>query len=120
MLNLMAVFGLALDSTEEVPSFGAKSNIVPAGNTDIELLTPVEPDGPCARALESRGPGMHHICLEVDDLQTAIRDLVERGLHLVDTEPVVDGVGRRVWLHPRSGLGVLFGIMERHPPGTTP
>ena len=117
MLGLLRTFGLPLESTEEVPQFGAMSSMVSAGNANIELLSASDPSGGCARQLEKRGAGLHHVCLEVESLETAIAELNEHGLKLVDGEPWVDSAGRRVWLHPQSGQGVLFGIFERHPAG---
>ncbi len=114
MLNLLDGFDLALGSSEDVPEFGARSNIVPVGNADIELLDVNNPAGECARTLETRGAGLHHICLEVDSLEEAVDELTRRGLQLVNTEPFTDSTGKRVWLHPKSGQGVLFGIVERH------
>jgi methylmalonyl-CoA/ethylmalonyl-CoA epimerase len=114
MLDLLGLFGLAVDWHEDLPDKGVRSTMVAAGNAHIEILEAVREDAPVAKFLASRGPGLHHVCLEVDDLDEAIRVFEERGLRRVEQEPRVDKVGRRVFLHPSSGRGVLIGVMERH------
>jgi methylmalonyl-CoA epimerase len=114
VLDLLGLFGLGIESEEELPDQGVKSSMVGAGNTQIELIEATAPDAPLAKFLAERGPGLHHVCVEVDDLEDAIATLQAKGLRLVDPEPRSDMAGRRVFLHPASGRGVLIGIMERH------
>jgi methylmalonyl-CoA epimerase len=114
VLDLLAVFGLGIESEEELPDEGVKSSMVAAGNTHIELIESTDPESNLAKFLGDRGPGLHHVCIEVDNLESAIEMLLARGMRLVDKEPRSDAAGRRVFLHPSSGQGVLMGIMERH------
>lgn len=117
VLDLLGLFGLGIDSEEDLPDQGVKSSMVGAGNTQIELIESTDEGSNLARFLEDRGPGLHHICVEVDNLEEAIDTLLAKGMRLVDKEPRSDAAGRRVFLHPSSGQGVLMGIMERHSEG---
>jgi methylmalonyl-CoA epimerase len=118
VLDLLALFGLALESEEVLPEQSITSYMVNAGNTHLELLESTSEDSLLAQFLTTRGPGLHHVCLEVDDLDEAMATLKAKGMRLVESEPRVDLVGRRVFLHPRSGFGTLIGIMQRHPAET--
>jgi methylmalonyl-CoA epimerase len=117
-LRLFGQFGLRLTYTEDLPAEGVRSNQLDAGNAGVEILEPLRPDAPVQKFIEKRGPGLHHICFRVDDLDATIAQMQSAGLELVDPQPREDGQGRRVFLHPRSGCGVLMGFVERHPEPT--
>jgi methylmalonyl-CoA epimerase len=114
-LRLFEQFGLRLTYTEDLPGEGVRSNQIDAGNTSIEILEALRDDAPVVKFLRNRGPGLHHICFRVDDLEATIAQMQAAGLELVDPQPREDRQGRRVFLHPRSGGGVLMGFVERHP-----
>ena len=114
-LRLFEQFGLRLTYTEDLPGEGVRSNQIDAGNTSIEILEALHDDAPVVKFLRNRGPGLHHICFRVDDLEATIAQMQAAGLELVDPQPREDRQGRRVFLHPRSGGGVLMGFVERHP-----
>jgi len=114
-LRLFDKLGLHLTYTEDLPAEGVRSNQLDAGNSSIEILEALRDDAPVVKFLQNRGPGLHHICFRVDDLEATIAQMQAAGLELVDPQPREDRQGRRVFLHPRSGCGVLMGFVERHP-----
>ncbi len=92
---------------------GATIVTLPFGESDIELLVPETPDGPVARFLERRGPGIHHICYRVTDLDQALDACRKAGYRLVDEVPRRGAGGRRIaFLHPKSTAGILLELTE--------
>ncbi len=92
---------------------GATIVSLPFGATQVELLHPVTPDGPVARFLARRGPGIHHLCYQVPDLDRAVAECRRQGYRLVDPEPRVGAGGRRIaFLHPSSTAGILIELTE--------
>ncbi|MBI4420456.1 MAG: methylmalonyl-CoA epimerase [Gemmatimonadetes bacterium] len=105
------VLGLAPRVTEEAD--GAAILSLPMGDIDIELLEPRAPDGPIARFLAKRGPGIHHLCFRVPDLERALEACRARGYRLVDERPRTGAGGRRIaFLHPKSTAGILIELTE--------
>lgn len=105
--------GLVEEGREEVPEQGVRVAFLPAGRTRLELLEPTGPASPIARFLERRGPGIHHICLEVDDIRAVMTRLKARGFELLSEEPLVGAHGALVcFVHPRSGGGVLLELSQ--------
>ncbi|MFQ5550642.1 MAG: methylmalonyl-CoA epimerase [Gemmatimonadales bacterium] len=92
---------------------GAEIASLRFGDIDIELLEPVGSDGPVARFVQRRGPGIHHICIRVPDLDRALALCREKGYQLIDEKPRV-GVGnhRIAFLHPKSTSGILLELTE--------
>jgi methylmalonyl-CoA/ethylmalonyl-CoA epimerase len=85
-----------------------------AGDSWIEILTPVEPDSPVGAFLQKRGPGFHHIAYLVDDLAATLDALASAGVELIDRSPRVGLHGWRVaFIHPRACAGVLTELVER-------
>jgi methylmalonyl-CoA/ethylmalonyl-CoA epimerase len=94
-------------------SDGATIVSIPFGPSDVELLHPITPDGPVARFIERRGPGIHHVCYRVPDLDRAMADCRRLGYRLVDERPRIGAAGRRIaFLHPRSTAGILIELTE--------
>lgn len=92
---------------------GATVVSVPLGRSEIELLVPQAPDGPVARFLARRGPGIHHLCLKVADLDEALARCRAHGYRLVDQQPRPGAGGRRVaFIHPKSTAGILIELTE--------
>ena len=92
---------------------GARIAGFAAGDSLVELLEAEAPDSPIARFLERRGPGIHHICFEVDDLDASLARCRAAGLRLVDETPRVGAEGKRIaFLHPSSTGGVLVELTE--------
>lgn len=106
--------GLEVSERREVPEEGVEIAFLPAGEGEIELLRPLDPEGSVARFLEKRGEGLHHICLRVDDITTAMERLRAAGATLLSEEPRVGADGTRyVFIHPKSARGVLLELYER-------
>jgi len=84
-----------------------------AGESLVELLEPREPGTPVAKFLDSRGPGIHHICFAVDDLDDALARCRAAGIRLIDQTPRVGAEGKRIaFLHPSATGGVLVELTE--------
>lgn len=105
--------GLELTQVEEVPGEQARIAFLPTGDSEIELVQPTTDDSGLARYLEKRGPGMHHICLEVDDIDGMLAQLKEKGIQLINEEAKVGSDGRRyAFIHPKSASGVMVELYE--------
>jgi methylmalonyl-CoA epimerase len=81
-------------------------------DTMIELLAPFGDQGVMARFLEKRGEGLHHVCFEVDDIYSAMKELTAKGIELVNKEPREGAEGKSNFLHPKSTHGVLTEIIQ--------
>ncbi|MFN2111592.1 MAG: methylmalonyl-CoA epimerase [Anaerolineales bacterium] len=105
--------GLSLDHVETVSGMQAKIAFLPLGESEIELVQPTDQDSGLARFLEKRGPGLHHICIEVEDLTTKLEDLKAKGVQLIDEEPVIMEDGRQLsFIHPKGSGGVLVELYQ--------
>jgi methylmalonyl-CoA/ethylmalonyl-CoA epimerase len=105
--------GLEVTGTDEVPEQGVKVAFLPVGDTRLELLEPTGPDSPIAKHLEKRGPGMHHLCVRVDDIEATMRRLADAGYRLLSDEPQPGAHGCKVcFVHPKSTGGVLLELSQ--------
>lgn len=105
--------GLELAHVQEVPEQHAVVALLPAGESDIELVKPTDKESGTARFLRERGPGMHHLCLQVEDLDDTLRRLNALGVRLITPEPVAGAGNTRVaFVHPQSAFGVLVELSE--------
>jgi len=105
--------GLSLDHVETISSMAVKIAFLPLGESEIELVQPTTEDSGLAKFLEKRGPGLHHICIEVDDIKAKLADLKEKDVRLIDEEPVKMDDGRQLaFIHPKSTGGVLLELYE--------
>jgi len=105
--------GLEVEGEEEVPEQGVRVAFLPVGDARLELLEPTSPASPIARHLEKRGPGLHHICLRVSDINRSMADLRDRGFELLSEEPQSGAHGCLVaFVHPRSTGGVLLELSQ--------
>jgi methylmalonyl-CoA/ethylmalonyl-CoA epimerase len=92
---------------------GATIVSLPFGESEVELLTPLTPDGPIAKFLARRGPGIHHICYRVPDLDAALAACRAAGYHLIDDVPRTGAGGHRVaFVHPKTTGGILLELTE--------
>jgi methylmalonyl-CoA epimerase len=82
------------------------------GDVLVELITPVGNKGVVAKFLEKRGEGFHHICYEVENVYSAMKELAAKGLEIVDKEPREGAEGKIVFLHPKGTQGVLTEIVQ--------
>jgi methylmalonyl-CoA/ethylmalonyl-CoA epimerase len=105
--------GLELTHIQDVPAELAQIAFFPTGASEIELVRPTTLDSGLGRYLEKRGPGMHHICLEVDDIDGMLAQLKEKGVQLINEEPKVNAVGKRyAFIHPKAANGVMVELYE--------
>jgi len=104
--------GLPLGHTEDVPSQATKTAFIPVGGSDIELIQPTDKESGLAKYLEKRGEGLHHFCIEVDDIEGMLEQLKGKGVRLINEEPV-DLPGRQMaFIHPKAANGVLIELYE--------
>jgi methylmalonyl-CoA/ethylmalonyl-CoA epimerase len=83
------------------------------GESAVELLTPTDPEGPIGRFLTRRGPGIHHICYRVADLDRALQACRDAGYQLIDEVPRQGAAGRKIaFVHPKSTAGILLELTE--------
>ena len=107
------VLGLRCERTEVVETEKAKVAFFPLGETEIELVEGVERGNPLEKFLEKRGEGIHHICLEVVNLDETMRQLREAGVPLLDEVPRPGADGTRVaFIHPKGAHGILIELIE--------
>jgi methylmalonyl-CoA/ethylmalonyl-CoA epimerase len=87
---------------------------LPTGESEVELVQPTTDDSGVARFLQKRGPGMHHICFEVEGLQAILDDLKSKGVRLINETPTTGAGGNRIaFIHPESTQGVLVELYEK-------
>jgi methylmalonyl-CoA/ethylmalonyl-CoA epimerase len=105
------VLGLEPHPAEQAD--GATIVSLPFGEAEVELLAPVRTDSPIAKFLERRGPGIHHICYRVPDLDAALASCRAAGYRLVDEIPRTGAGGRRIaFVHPNATAGILLELTE--------
>ncbi len=112
-LTFYKAVGVEPSHIEDVPSQKVKTAFLTVDNVHIELLEPTSPDSPIAGFLEKRGPGMHHIAYEVDDIYSALASLKESGIRLINEVPVEGAHEMMVaFVHPKSVNGVLTELCQ--------
>jgi len=104
--------GLTLDHIEEVPSQASKVAFLPVGEGEVELVEPTDPESGLAKYLEKRGEGMHHLCIEVDDIAAMLSKLRDMDVRLINEEPVELPGRKMAFIHPKSSNGVLIELYE--------
>ena len=104
------VLGLKPSHSKEMNQL--KLTLIPIGDVEIELVEPTSPETTIANFIESRGEGVHHICLEVEDIAEELRSLAAKGVELIDKEPREGVEGRIGFIHPRSTNGVLIELVQ--------
>jgi methylmalonyl-CoA/ethylmalonyl-CoA epimerase len=105
--------GLKLQHTETVPEQQATVAFLPVGESHVELVSPTTGDSGLARYLAKRGPGMHHVCVEVDDIVKALERLRSKNFRLIDESPRLGWDGRQyAFVHPESAHGVLVELYQ--------
>jgi methylmalonyl-CoA/ethylmalonyl-CoA epimerase len=107
------ILGIQPSHISDIPKEAARIAFLPLGESEIELVQPTSADSGLSRFLEKHGPGMHHLCLEVDDLQGWLRLLKTQGVQLINDEPKLSDDGRfYAFIHPRSTNGVLVELYQ--------
>jgi methylmalonyl-CoA/ethylmalonyl-CoA epimerase len=108
------LFGARLERRARVEDQGVEAASLHVGSGRVELLAPLEEDTPVGRFLAKRGPGMHHVAYEVDDVGVFLRQLRQHGAALIDAEPRRGMFGLQVaFVHPESVHGVLTEVVAR-------
>ncbi|MFC1925146.1 methylmalonyl-CoA epimerase [Chloroflexota bacterium] len=108
------LFGLKAEKIEDIPDQGVKAALIPlGGGSEIELIQPVDSESGVAKFLEKKGEGIHHIALEVEDVDQELKSLVAKGVTLIDKEPRSGLAGRIAFLHPKSTRGVLVELCQK-------
>lgn len=100
--------GLKCEHIEEVPTQKVKTAFFSVGEVHLELLEPMSPESPIAKFLEKKGPGIHHIAYQSDDIEQQLSQAAEASCKLINETPVDGAGGKKVaFLHPKSTFGVL-------------
>ena len=105
--------GLELSHVEDVASQNSMVAFLPAKESEVELVKPTSEDSGVARFLKKRGPGMHHICFEVYDIEETMDHLKRKGVRLINETPEIGTGGKKIaFIHPESTHGVLVELYE--------
>jgi LAO/AO transport system kinase len=108
------LLGLLEEHREEVPSQNVLTSFRPVGESHLELLESTSADGPIGKSIEKRGPGIHHLCLEVTDVRAALARLKAAGVRLVNEEPFSGAHDCLVaFVHPSATGGILLELSEK-------
>lgn len=110
---LERLLGVKAAHTETIAEQGVKAALIPIGDSEIELIEPLNPESGVAKFIERRGEGIHHICLEVDNIDEELKSLAARGVELIDKQARKGLAGRVAFLHPRAAKGVLIELAEK-------
>jgi len=102
------VLGLKIKEIETVPDQKVRIAIIPVGDTRIELLESTDPDGPIAKHISTRGEGLHHIALQVDNISAALDSLQKKNVPLIDKTPRIGGGHAQIaFLHPKATKALI-------------
>lgn len=105
--------GMELQELRDVPAEKSKVAFLPLAGSEVELVLPTTQDSGIAKYLAKRGPGMHHICLEVDDMEGMLAQLKSKSVRLINEEPRTASDGRKyAFIHPESTAGVLVELYQ--------
>ncbi len=105
--------GMELQGLRDVPAEKSKVAFLPLPGSEVELVQPTTDDSGIAKYLAKRGPGMHHLCLEVDDIEGMLSQLKSKGVRLINDEPRTAADGKKyAFIHPESTSGVLVELYQ--------
>jgi len=108
------LFGIKPGKVETIPHQGIKAALLSMGEgTEIELLEPIDSQSSVAKFLENRGEGIHHICLEVEDVDRELDILANKGVQLIDKKGRPGLAGKVGFLHPKSTKGVMIELAQK-------
>jgi methylmalonyl-CoA/ethylmalonyl-CoA epimerase len=108
------LLGSSMTGEEFVEDQGVRIGFFQVGESRIELLEPTGAETPVGRYLQKKGPGLHHVSFEVDELAGTLRRLEDHGVRLIDREPRIGAGGHRIaFIHPSSTGGVLVELSEK-------
>ena len=113
MGRMRRLFGMEAEHLEEVPEQKVKTAFYGVGESSLEWLESTDPEGPIGKFLAKRGPGIHHVCFEVDDVEAACAEMVAKGVKMIDPKPRDGAHGCRVaFIHPSEMGGVLVELSQ--------
>lgn len=105
--------GIQPTHEEVVEDQGVKVTFLPVGESTLELVEPINPNSATAKFIDSRGEGIHHICVEVEDIGSVLKSMAEKGVNLIDKEPRRGAHNKMVaFVHPKSTKGVLLELAQ--------
>ena len=108
--------GMELHELRDVPAEKSQVAFLPLAGSEIELVKPTSDDSGIAKYLAKRGVGMHHICVEVDDIEGMLTQLKAKGIRLINEEPRTAADGKKyAFVHPESTSGVLVELYQIGP-----
>lgn len=106
------MLGLPVGERRVMPEQEVEIAFLPAGDSLIELIMPITEDSGVAKYLAKRGEGLHHICLEVDDVEATLAEMKARNAQLINEATVQAAEGRAFFLHPKGTHGVLIELLQ--------
>ena len=113
MQRLERLFGIKHDHIEEVADQKVRTAFYPIGESTLEYLESTDPEGAVGKFLEKKGPGIHHLAFEVDDVDAAVKELLDKGVQMIDKTPRSGAHGNRIaFIHPKETGGVLIEICQ--------
>ncbi|MGJ3240082.1 MAG: methylmalonyl-CoA epimerase [Anaerolineae bacterium] len=104
--------GLPMEGVQDVPQEAVQVAFLDAGEAHIELVSPTTDDSGIASYLAKKGQGMHHICFEVDDIESALAHMRDKGVTLINEEPRERDGRKYAFIHPKSTGGVLVELYQ--------
>jgi methylmalonyl-CoA/ethylmalonyl-CoA epimerase len=105
--------GMELQELRDVPAEHSQVAFMPLEGSEVELVVPTTDESGIAKYLSKRGPGMHHICLEVDDIEGMLAQLKDKNVQLINEEPRLAADGKKyAFIHPKSTSGVLVELYQ--------
>lgn len=108
------ILGLEVEKIRAFEEQKVKIAFVLAGETRIELLEPMDKEGPVARFIEKRGEGVHHLAFTVTDIEVSLLEMKDKGIAVVDEKPRIGAEGFKIaFLHPKSTKNVLVELCEK-------
>jgi methylmalonyl-CoA epimerase len=108
--------GITPSEIKEVPTEQVRIAFLPMGGpggSEIELIEPTVAGSTLTKYLEKRGEGLHHICLEVDNIDQALQEMKDKGAPVLDQQPRIAAEGRAIFLHPKGTSGVLLELIQK-------
>ena len=108
--------GIEPSEVKDVPTEQVRIAFLPMGGpggSEIELIEPTTPDSSLSKFLDKRGEGLHHICLEVENIDAALQEMKDKSAPVLDSQPRIAAEGRAIFLHPKGTNGVLLELIEK-------
>ena len=108
------ILGLPFEGDETVAEQKVRTAFFPVGESEVELLESTSSDGPISKYIEKKGEGIQHVAFRVEDINSALSELKQKGIRLIDETPRKGAGGAKIaFLHPKSTNGVLVELCER-------